>query len=385
MKKNEILSNSLIWTGAAISIAEIITGTFIAPLGFYKGLLAILLGHVIGGALLFLAGIIGAATNKCSMETTAYSFGKRGSIFFALLNVIQLFGWTGIMIYDGAQAAQGIFNIPFFVICLIIAALIILWIIVGIENIGKISIVAVTSLALLSLVLAKLIFSNQTEGAFSFEEISFGTALELSIAMPLSWLPLISDYTKNSEKKIAVPLFSALTYTVISIFMYTIGMGAAIFTGEANIVQILLKAGLGTIALVIVILSTVTTTFMDAWSAGISLKTIFEKVDVKIAAIITAVTGGIAAIFFPLDNITNFLYFIGSVFAPMTAILIADFFIVKKDSSEKRISITKSLIWVAGFILYRVLMKYDLIIGCTIPDMLFTMAITVIAGKLLRF
>ena len=203
--------------------------------------------------------------------------------------------------------------------------------------------------------------------------------------MPLSWLPLISDYTKNSEKKIAVPLFSALTYTVISIFMYTIGMGAAIFTGEANIVQILLKAGLGTIALVIVILSTVTTTFMDAWSAGISLKTIFEKVDVKIAAIITAVTGGIAAIFFPLDNITNFLYFIGSVFAPMTAILIADFFIVKKDSSEKRISITKSLIWVAGFILYRVLMKYDLIIGCTIPDMLFTMAITVIAGKLLRF
>lgn len=51
MKKTSSFQNSLIWFGAAVSIAEILTGTYFAPLGFTKGLLAILVGHVIGCAM----------------------------------------------------------------------------------------------------------------------------------------------------------------------------------------------------------------------------------------------------------------------------------------------------------------------------------------------
>ena len=57
MKKTSSFQNSLIWFGAAVSIAEILTGTYFAPLGFTKGLLAILLGHVIGCAMFFFAGL----------------------------------------------------------------------------------------------------------------------------------------------------------------------------------------------------------------------------------------------------------------------------------------------------------------------------------------
>ena len=59
-KGTSILSNSIIWFGAGVSIAEILTGTYFAPLGFAKGILAILIGHVIGCSLLFFAGYIGA-------------------------------------------------------------------------------------------------------------------------------------------------------------------------------------------------------------------------------------------------------------------------------------------------------------------------------------
>ena len=52
--KTSLLDNGLIWFGAAVSIAEILTGTYFAPLGFQKGLAAILIGHVIGCMLLFL-------------------------------------------------------------------------------------------------------------------------------------------------------------------------------------------------------------------------------------------------------------------------------------------------------------------------------------------
>lgn len=96
--------------------------------------------------------------------------------------------------------------------------------------------------------------------------------------MPLSWLPLISDYTREAAKPVRATAVSVVTYSIVSIFMYTIGMGAALFTGESDIASILVKAGLGVVGLLIVIFSTVTTTFLDAYSAGVSCVSITSKI-----------------------------------------------------------------------------------------------------------
>ncbi|NLZ69363.1 MAG: putative hydroxymethylpyrimidine transporter CytX, partial [Spirochaetales bacterium] len=140
----------------------------------------------------------------------------------------------------------------------------------------------------------------------------------------------------------------------------------------------MVKAGLGIAGLLIIVLSTVTTTFLDAYSAGVSSESIFSKVKGKWVAIITTVIGTLAAILFPLDNITNFLYLIGSVFAPMIAIQIADFFILKQEFSTKSFSLTNLIIWALGFAIYRVLMHFDMIIGNTLPDMLITIALCIV-------
>ena len=108
-KRTSLLDNALIWFGAGVSIAEILTGTYFSSLGFGRGLAAILVGHVIGCIMLFLAGVIGGTSRKSAMETTKSSFGSKGGLLFAILNVLQLVGWTAIMIYDGALAADGIF------------------------------------------------------------------------------------------------------------------------------------------------------------------------------------------------------------------------------------------------------------------------------------
>lgn len=107
-KRTGLFENGLIWFGAGVSIAEILTGTYLAPLGMGKGLLAIIVGHIIGCLMLFLAGVIGGKVRKSAMETVKMSFGQKGSILFAVLNVLQLVGWTAIMIYDGALAADGV-------------------------------------------------------------------------------------------------------------------------------------------------------------------------------------------------------------------------------------------------------------------------------------
>ena len=381
-KRTSVYENGLIWFGAGVSIAEIITGTYFAPLGFGKGLLAVITGHIIGCLMLFLAGLIGGRTRKSAMETVKMSFGNKGGIFFSFLNVLQLVGWTAIMIYDGALAANGIFGAGKWIWCLVIGGLIILWILIGIKNLGKINSVAMAALFILTIILCKVIFFDGSKLPISEDSMSFGAAVELSAAMPLSWLPLISDYTRDAEKPFAATAVSAIVYGIISCWMYAIGMGAAIFTAESDIAQIMVKAGLGIAGLLIVVFSTVTTTFLDAYSAGISGESILSKLKGKWVAVAAAVIGTVGAVLFNMDDITDFLYLIGSVFAPMIAVQIADHFILKKDSSDKSFDIISCIVWVIGFILYRFLMTKDIPVGNTLPDMAATIVICVIAKKL---
>lgn len=384
-KRTSVLNNGLIWAGAAISLAEILTGTCFAPLGMVKGIIAILIGHVIGCTMFFLAGIIGGKTRLSAMETTKRSFGVWGSKFFAFLNVLQLVGWTGIMIYDGAVSINGIMETGKWIWCLVIGGLIIVWILVGITYLGKINIVTMTLLFLLTLLLCRLIFFTGAAPIFEMEgNIGFGAAVELAVAMPLSRLPLISDYTRIAEKPVAATLTSAAVYGVVSSFMYIIGMGAAIYTGEYDIAAIMVKAGLGIAGLLIVVFSTVTTTFLDTYSAGISSETIWSKINGKKATILVTVVGTAGAVFYPMDDITGFLYLIGSVFAPMIAIQIADYFILKNDSSNGKFDLGRCIIWLMGFVLYRYFMQLDFVVGSTFPDMIITVLLTVSYGYIRR-
>lgn len=384
-KGTSVFSNGLIWFGAGVSLAEILTGTYFAPLGFGKAMAAILLGHLIGGLMMFAAGMIGAKERKSAMETVKMSFGERGSLLFAVLNVLQLVGWTAIMIYDGALAADGVLHTGIWLWAIIIGALIVVWIFIGLTNLGKLNTVAMTALFILSLVLFKMIFFGTGSAAPIVDDgsLTFGAAVELAVAMPLSWLPLISDYTREAEKPFAATLASVVVYSLVSIFMYMIGMGAAIFTGEYDIAQIMLKTGFGVVGLLIIVFSTVTTTFLDAYSAGVSSVSISAKIKEKWAAIIVTVIGTVAAIVYPMDNITNFLYLIGSVFAPMIAVQIADYFILKKADAETSAFQWRNLIvWLAGFVIYRVLMHVDTPVGNTLPDMVITVILCVIVEKI---
>ena len=382
-KRTGIFENGLIWFGAAVSLAEILTGTYIAPLCFQKGLAAIIVGHVIGCALLFFSGVIGGTVRKSAMESVKMSFGQKGSLLFAVLNVLQLVGWTAIMIYDGAIAADGIMHTGRWVWCLVIGALIILWILVGVTNLGKINTIAMAALFILTLVLCKVIFFDSGAVGLGVDDgtMSFGAAVELSVAMPLSWLPLISDYTREAKEPVKATAASAVIYGLVSCWMYVIGMGAAIFTGEYDIALIMVKAGLGIAGLIIVIFSTVTTTFLDAYSAGVSGETIFSGIKGKYAAVVVTVIGIIGAIVYPMDNITDFLYLIGSVFAPMIAVQIADFFFLKRNAEEKNVQAANLAVWAVGFVIYRILMRIDMPLGNTLPDMVITILLCLIVAK----
>ena len=156
------LDLGLIWFGAAISIAEILTGTLFAPLGFSQGILAIVIGHLIGCGLFFLVGLIGAKSEKTAMESVKIAFGEKGAIIFTFLNILQLIGWTAVMISQGAGASSEVFSSNSTNMwSIIIGILIIIWILIGIKNLEKINIISMSVLFILTLILSFNIFKDR--------------------------------------------------------------------------------------------------------------------------------------------------------------------------------------------------------------------------------
>ena len=376
---------SLIWFGAALSIAEIMTGTYFAPLGFSDGLLAIIIGHIIGCLLLFGAGLIGAREHMSSMQTVSTVFGNGGMKLFSILNVLQLIGWTGIMIYDGALGAVELWNLPFTAWTIIIGALIIVWLFIGIRNMGYINSIMGYGLGILCIYLLISLLqesSIHSQGIIT-DEMTFTAALELSIAMPLSWLPLISDYTRLSKNPVAGTAASAIVYGITSSIMYVLGLAAALYTNESNIAKILLQAGLGFGGLIIIVFSTVTTTFMDALSAGISSESLQTKYSGRTIGIIVTIIGTIGASVYPMDNIIPFLYMIGSVFAPMIAILLTHYFLLRKYPRLDHGPSLYIICWASGTYMYHQFLDSNPFLGASLSTIVGTSLATIVTAYII--
>ena len=364
--RTSLFSNGVIWFGVAISVSEIEAGIQIASMStLSSSWIPLVLGHLIGGIILFFIGLIGARVRLNAMETTKSTFGNFGSKFFAALNVLQLIAWVAVLNAQGAAALMGL-NLPisFPLTCVILSAIIAIWVYVGLRRLSKITSIAMIILTILLLILSiKLLgidISNVLPIAIreNSNALNFWNIFEISIAMPISWLPVISDYTKDVEKPVQGSLVSAVAYTIASLWMYFLGM-QIVGIGTTSIAQSILIAGLGAQGVLILVLSTVTSNFVAANSAGESAKAIYNRIDPKIAGVVVSALSCMLAISGIMDHYIGFLYLIASVFAPMAAVLLVSFYLSKEEDANPKTWYWNLFAWFAGFIVYQVTVNLD--------------------------
>jgi putative hydroxymethylpyrimidine transporter CytX len=371
-----------LWAGAGISLAEIMTGTLIAPLGIAKGILVILVGHIIGCLLLALIGVIGFREKKPSLISSRISLGKYGSYLVSIFNIIQLIGWTAIMLIQCSNSVQAItdklFGINNFTLIVIITGLLVaLWALYADKGVNFINNIAVLLLLILSFVMLGAILKVGHIKQIT-DTISIGSALEFSIIMPLSWVPLISDYTMAAKSAKGSFYGSFLGYFIGSSFMFIIGLISAYYTGNSDPISILNQLNMGYPALLIVILATVTTTFLDVYSAVMSTLNLTTKLTKKNLIIIFTALGTLLALIFPMGQYQNFLYIIGSLFAPVFSVILIDYFIYKADRSTQLVNVSGIIASVIGTFSYYIIINQNLLIGSTIPSMIITMLLYVV-------
>ncbi len=372
-----------IWFGAGISIAEFWAGAvLIYPLGldFPTALLAIIIGHLIGNALLSAMGLIGFVSGVPTMVLTRRPLGVKGSYLASLLNYLQLVGWTAVMLIVGALAMNRVFSAIFevdlyYLWILILGTVVALWSLSGPEKWRSLEKLSAVALALLSIWLVATIATNYDLGSISrlptTLNAKFWIGIDLVVAMPISWAPLIADYTRFSNDGRSAFLGSYLGYFVSSSLFYILGALSNCIAGELDPIGIVAFYGLGIPALIIIVLSTVTTTFLDVYSAAITVKNVLSGANVKRQIVLSSILGVLLAIVFPVHQYEWFLLIIGGAFTSLTGLVVADFMLNKAkywgppDSCE-RVSVPAIAIWFTGFSLYILLAITSLIPGLTI-------------------
>ena len=357
-----LFTNTIIWFGVAISVSEIEAGIQTATGAPINSIwIPLILGHIIGGILLFAVGLIGARLRVNAMESIKSTFGNLGSKFFAALNVLQLIAWVAVLNAQGTLALMGL-NLPvsFHIISFILAGLVAVWVFIGLQRSSKITSVIMIALTVLLILLTVKLFGISAYPAAAIKNtssLSFWNIFEISIAMPISWLPVISDYTKDVEKPVKAAALSAAAYTIASLWMYFIGV-EVVSVGTTSISHAILLSSLGIQGVLILVLSTVTTNFLATNSAGESAKAIFNRLDPKITGVVVSILSAIIAISGIMNHYINFLYLISSVFGPMAAVLLVSFYIGGEEN-EARDWYWNIFAWLVGFIVYQVTVNLD--------------------------
>jgi len=334
----------LLWAGAAVSLAEIWAGGILVPMGYITGLIVILLGHIIGNTPLALGGIIGSQWGIPTMVSTRPAFGVRGSYIPSVLNIFQLIGWTAVMVWIGGQTAAtftkgSTFYTPRFWI-VVLGVVTTLWALVGHRFWKWLHRIAVTALVILCLIMTYLVFKeygiSQLLKVRSTGNLPFMVGLDYVLIMPISWLPLVCDYSRYAKNDSSSFWGTWIGYFLVSSWMYFIGLSAALATKsptpESMVLGVMVSFGLVVPAMIIVLFSTFTTTFLDIYSTSVSALNIYSKLGEKKGVILGGALGTIMALIFVgyPGTYAHFLEIIGYIFCPLFGIVLTDYFFTRK-------------------------------------------------------
>jgi nucleobase:cation symporter-1, NCS1 family len=383
-----------LWFSLGIGLLVAQAGALLVPgLSLPHALTVIVVGTVIGVVLLALAGVIGTDTGLAAMSSLRPTLGVRGASVPAVLNAVQLVGWGAfeiIVMRDSADAlAQQAFGLSAPLLWTVAFGVLATLLAIS----GPLSFVRrfLRSWGIWLLLagagwLTWSVLAQHDVGALlrraGTGEISSGVALDLVVAMPLSWLPLIADYTRFGRRASETFRGTLFGYGIANLWFYALGAiyGLAAGGGDALLTTALARAG-GGLALLLVLIDEIDNAFADVHSAAVSTGTFWPGASVPQLSAGFGALCTLIALIVPMARYQNFLLLIGSVFAPLFGVVLADHFIVRKRRIEVAVladphgrygfsagwHVSAFVAWAIGIASYQAINQWLPNLGATLP------------------
>jgi NCS1 family nucleobase:cation symporter-1 len=378
-----------LWFSLGVGLMVLQLGALLAPgLGMSGALLAILSGTAVGVILLGAVAVIGSDTGLSSMANLKRTLGDRGAVLPALLNLVQLIGWGAFEIIVMRDAASVLSARAFgeqsgwvnpALWTLFFGALATLLAITGpLTFVRKIlrkwgiwlllGACVWLTWNLFDKADLQALWARQGDGS-----LPFALGFDIAIAMPLSWLPLIADYSRFGKAARRVFGGTVLGFFVGNVWLMSLGVAYTLAfadSGEVNALLLALAgAGLG-IPLLLILLDESENAFADIHSAAVSVGLLLpfkvERLALAIGALCTLI-----AWFAPLAEYQNFLLLIGSVFAPLFGVVLVDHYLLRRRG---RLQVASTMLrwetllaWGCGAAVYHLLANAWPEIGASLP------------------
>jgi len=391
----------ILWSSLGVGLLVFSAGSFLSDAPFYHALLAIILGSIAGSVLLSLTGKIGSDNAVPSFIGIRPAFGLYGSYLAAILNIIQLIGWTTFEILILSKAAQQLTNIHVtFVWNILFGIIIALFGIFGPlflvkQWLSKFAIWIVYGSSII--ILVTLLFQNLSSViAETGKDMSFFVALDIVIAMPISWMPLVSDYNRFAKTSRGAFLGTLIGFSLTNIIFYLGGLLFGLTDISSIIVSI--QAILFGFILLVMIVDEIDNAFADIYSAAISSQSIFQNLNQRHLIIGFSVVSTILATLISIEGYEQFLLLIGALFIPLFGVLLTDYFVIKHGKYQNDMMYGNNLIkvgypaiiaWAIGALLYFLLSQLSPIyisqlpiIGSTVPSLIASSLLYLLITKL---
>lgn len=391
----------ILWSSLGVGLLVFSAGSFLSETPFYHALLAIIIGSIAGSVLLSMAGKIGSDHAVPSLIGIRPAFGLYGSYLASVLNIIQLIGWTTFEILILSKAAEQLTNIHVTFVWNIIFGVIIT--LLGIfgplflvkQWLSKFAIwivYASSAIILVTLLLQNLPNVMSGEG----KDMSFFVALDIVIAMPISWMPLVSDYNRFAKRSKGAFIGTLIGFSITNIIFY---VGGLLFgVGDISSIIISIQGILFGFILLVMIVDEIDNAFADIYSAAVSSQNIFHNLNQRHLIIGFSSVSTILAIFVSIEGYEQFLFLIGALFIPLFGVLLTDYFVIKRGKYQNDMMYGNKIIkigypaivaWAIGALLYYLLSQLSPIylpqlptIGSTIPSLLVSSLLYLLITKL---
>jgi putative hydroxymethylpyrimidine transporter CytX len=332
------LDSFLLWTNLGISLLVLVASAYFG-LSLKQALLATLVGGVIGNAMLGVAALIGADARVPSMVLQRAPLGQRGSYLATGLNVLQCLGWSVFEITVIAVAAgalsQRLFGVHLvWMWKLVFGALGLVLALLGPIGfvrrfVRKIGIWAVGA----SIVyLAVWILRHGHVGTLWHQGGhggSFWLGVDLVIALTVSWVPLVADYTRFAQSKRAAFVGAGLGYLLPTLFQF--GFGAVLvlshpsIAGPTDVLTTVAAGGVGSIlALLALTVDETDEAFANIYSTAVSLQNYVPRVSQRLLIVVVSVLATAISLGINLTRYQQFLLLLGAFFVPLFGVLLAD-------------------------------------------------------------
>ena len=381
----------ILWSSLGVGLLVLSAGSFLSEASFLDAMLAIIIGSTAGSILLALAGKIGSDHGIPSLISMRPAFGIRGSYLPAILNILQLVGWTTFEIMIMARAADMLTGsmMSYYLWAAIFGALVALLGIAGPLNvvrqwIGKFALWIAYGTS--AIIIINLISSTDITALISShgEGLSFFSALDLVIAMPVSWMPLVADYNRFSKKSKSALWGTFIGFTMTNILFYFGG----ILLGTSDVLAIVaaIQAMFFGFLMLLLIVDEADNAFADVYSAAVSTQDIFPKISQKYLIIGFTALSAMLAMLVSVQQYEVFLLLIGAIFVPLFGVVLTDYYIVKRQKYTEQmlyarqnrlgIGVHAIIAWTLGSLLNYILSPLSPIympqlpaIGATIPSL----------------